>query len=139
MKQHQIQPTTDLNNNDTADTNSECYSLKHKKFRKRSFVSSTSSVSDSCNNSVFCEIDHSVEDDASGKKLKNLPIKKRRKFLDNKDDASHTGESHNRNEDELLSKDAKNFGYEQKLSKPKSHENLSKLSALQNPRPVNFQ
>ena len=120
-----IPANTDLNNNDTADTNSECYSLKHKKFRKRSFVSS-----DCCNNSKFCEIDHSVEDDASGKKLKNLPIKKRRKFLNNRDDASHSGESHSRNEDELLSNDTKNVGYEQRLSKSKSHESLTNTQCV---------
>ena len=121
-----IPANTDLNNNDAADTNSECYSLKHKKFRKRSFVSSASSVSDCCNNSKFCEIDHSVEDDASGKKLKNLPIKKRRKFLNNRDDASHSGESRRINEDELLPNDTKNVGYEQRLPEPKSHEGLTK-------------
>ena len=125
-----IPANTDLNNNNTADTNSECYSLKHKKFRKRSFVSSASSVSDCCNNSKFCEIDHSVEDDASGKKLKNLPIKKRRKFLDNRDDASNSGESHSRNEDELLPNDTKNVGNEQRLPEPKSYESLTKTHCV---------
>ena len=79
-----IAATTDLNNNDTYNTSSDCYSLKHKKFRKRSYMSSTSSVSDCCNSSMFSENDHSVEGDASGEKLKNLPIKKRRKYLGNR-------------------------------------------------------
>ena len=121
-----IPATTDLNNNYTTSTSSECYSLKHKKFRKRSYMSSTSSVSDCCNSSVFCENDQSVEGDASGEKLKNLPIKKRRKYLGNGDDSSHSGESHRRNEDELLSGNMNSVGYEQRLSKPKSHENVKK-------------
>ena len=119
-----IPATTDLNNNCTTNTSSECYSLKHKKFRKRSYMSSTSSVSDCCNSSMLCENDQSVEDGASGEKLKNLPIKKRRKYFGNRNDSSHSGESHRRNEDELLSDNTNNVGYEQRLSKPKSHEDV---------------
>ena len=111
--------TTDLNNNSISNTSIECYSLKHKKFRKRSYMGSTGSISD-----PLCENDQSVENDAPGEKLKNLPIKKRRKYLDNGDDTSHSGESHSRNEDELLSNHGNNADCEQERPRPKSHESV---------------
>ena len=71
----------DLNNNEaTAQLyDDKCYSSKHKKFRKRSFVSSTSSTGDFPSGAATCD-NESMETEGSSK---NLPIKKRRKFLEN--------------------------------------------------------
>ena len=80
--------TPDLNNNEaTAQLclTEECYSLKHKKFRKRSFLSSTSSAGDCCGSvtCTTCDTESAETVGIGGESLKNLPIKKRRKFLEN--------------------------------------------------------
>ena len=70
---------TEFDNNAYIHETNDCYSSKHKKFRKRSYASSTSDCSVGAPSSEIEPKDNVKCDE----KLKNLPIKKRRRFLEN--------------------------------------------------------